>query len=134
MILGVANVWEKRKGLNDFIELSKLLDGDKYQIVLVGLSDKQVEEIQTNKINIMTIARSNSAKELAEIYTAADCFVNPTYEYNYPTVNLEAEACGTRVITYDTGGCAETIKMPESRVVKQSPNDILQEIMRIYMV
>ena len=49
------------------------------------------------------------AKELAEIYTSADVFVNPTYEDNYPTVNLEARACGTKVITYNTGGCSETL-------------------------
>ena len=59
--------------------------------------------------NIISIPRTNSPKELAEIYTAADVFVNPTYEDTYPTVNLEAQACGTRVITYDTGGCKETL-------------------------
>lgn len=59
---------------------------------------------------LICIERTDSAKELAEIYTAADFFVNPTYEDNYPTVNLEAQACGTKVITYDTGGCRETIK------------------------
>lgn len=59
---------------------------------------------------LIGIQRTNNAKQLAEIYTAADYFVNPTYEDNYPTVNLEAKACGTYVITYDTGGCRETIK------------------------
>ena len=59
--------------------------------------------------NILTIARTNSQKELAEIYTAADVFVNPTYEDTYPTVNLEARACGTRIICYDTCGCKETL-------------------------
>lgn len=59
---------------------------------------------------IMAIARTEHPKELAEIYTAADVFVNPTYEDNYPTVNLEAAACGTKVITYNTGGCIETLE------------------------
>lgn len=58
---------------------------------------------------IICIPRTSSAQELAAIYTAADVFVNPTYEDNYPTVNLEADACGTRVVTYDTGGCRETL-------------------------
>ena len=55
------------------------------------------------------ISRTNSAVELAEIYTAADVFLNLTYEDNYPTVNLEAQACGTPVITYDTGGSVESV-------------------------
>lgn len=61
--------------------------------------------------------RTDSALQLAAIYTAANVFFNPTQEDNYPTVNLEAEACSTLVITYDTGGCAETVHREDSRVV-----------------
>ena len=62
--------------------------------------------------------RTESAGQLAAIYSAADVFFNPTLEDNYPTVNLEAEACGTPVITYDTGGCRETLRMGLSKVSK----------------
>ena len=106
IVLGVASTWEKRKGLDDFIKLSKMLP-PKYKIVLVGLTKKQIKRLPEN---ILCIERTNNQKELAEVYAAADVFVNPTYEDNFPTVNLEAEACGTPVITYNTGGCAETIK------------------------
>ena len=114
IILGVASAWSERKGLKDFIYLSSLITS-KDVIVLVGLTKKQLRSLPSN---IISIARTNSSKELAEIYTAADVFVNPTYEDNYPTVNLEAEACGTRVISYDTGGCKETLKRPDSRIVR----------------
>jgi len=113
IILGVANVWDKRKGLNDFLKLSKLLD-DSYIIVLVGLSKKQIKKMP---FNVLGVKRTNSVRELAGIYTSADVFVNPTYEDNYPTVNLEAQACGTAVITYDTGGCRETLKNSSCKVV-----------------
>lgn len=63
------------------------------------------------------MSKTESARRLAAIYTAADVFFNPTMEDNYPTVNLEAEACGTPVLTYNTGGCAETIALSDSRVV-----------------
>ena len=63
------------------------------------------------------MTRTDCAQQLATIYTVADVFVNPTVEDNYPTVNLEAEACGTPVVTYDTGGCAETVRREDSRVV-----------------
>ena len=114
IVLGVASVWDERKGLKDFYKLAQMLD-DRYAIVLVGLSKKQMKELPRN---IRGIQRTNSPQELAAIYTAADVFFNPTYEDNYPTVNLEAEACGTRVVTYDTGGCKETIRSKESQIIQ----------------
>ncbi len=114
IILGVASIWEKRKGLDDFVRLSEILDADKYAIVLVGVKPEQKKALPKN---IIAIQRTNNQKELAEIYTSADIFFNPSYEDNYPTVNLEAEACGTPVITYDAGGCPETIHNDSSRVV-----------------
>lgn len=177
VILGVANVWDKRKGLNDFIELSQMLD-EQYAIVLVGLNKKQmrtlpekIKEIERidkieelvkvyneadvfvkPNVEVMRHKEKNAWAEgmavsadvdslyscvisflgrgmrdrkttkrflcigkvanthmLAAMYSMADVFVNPTYEDNYPTVNLEARACGTPVITYDVGGCRETL-------------------------
>lgn len=105
IILGVASVWSEKKGLNFFIKLNNKLS-KKHQIVLVGLNKKQIETIPSN---ILCFERTNSKKELAEIYSAADVFINPTLEDNYPTVNLEAQACGTPVITFNTGGSPETI-------------------------
>lgn len=114
IVLGVAYEWGERKGFDDFIKLSYILD-DKYVIVLVGVSDKQIKKLPNN---ILGIKKTVNPNELAEIYTAADVFLNMTYEDNYPTVNLEAQACGTKVITYDTGGCRETIISGNSKIVK----------------
>lgn len=119
IILGVASVWEERKGLKYFIELSKMLKEDEV-IVLVGLTKKQIKELKKN--GIIGIERTNSPYELAKIYTAADVFVNPTLEENYPTVNLEAQACGTYVITFDSGGAKETIKNIEYGTVIDKKN------------
>lgn len=105
IILGVASVWDYRKGLDDFLELSKMIDDD-FIIVLVGLTKKQIKNMPQN---IIGIERTNNIKELAEIYTSSDVFFNPTHEDNYPTTNLEAQACGTPVLTYDTGGSGENI-------------------------
>ena len=80
---------------------------------MVGLSEKQLENLPEK---IIGIKRTNGQKELAEIYTAADVFLNTTYEDNYPTVNLEAKACGTPVITYRTGGSPESV--PPENVVE----------------
>ena len=106
IILGVSSTWAPSKGLADFCELSTILPKE-YQIVLVGLSDKQIRTLPDRMIGIR---KTESQRELAELYTAAHAFVNPTYEDNYPTTNLEALACGTPVITYQTGGSVEAVE------------------------
>jgi glycosyltransferase involved in cell wall biosynthesis len=121
IILGVASVWERRKGINYFFEISKNLKNDE-KIILVGLSDKQLKGLPEN---IIGIKRTNSIKELAEIYSISDVFVNPTLEDNFPTTNLEALACGTPVITFDTGGSPESIDEETGFVVEKSNNEEL---------
>ena len=127
IVLGVAAVWDKRKGLGSFIELAKHLDCS-YQIILVGVSQKQIEKLPPN---IIGIERTNSVEELAELYTAADVFVNPTLEDNYPTTNIEAIACGTPVITYETGGSPESAKMYGVSVHKKNIAGLVKAITNI---
>jgi glycosyltransferase involved in cell wall biosynthesis len=105
VVLGVAFDWGVRKGLDVFVELSKHLP-EKYRIVLVGTDDRVDAALPAN---IISIHRTQNQTELAKIYTAADVFVNPTREENYPTVNIEALACGTPVLTFKTGGSPEII-------------------------
>jgi len=124
MLLGVASPWTKEKGLDDFIRLSKMLRENE-KIVLIGLSKEQLKRIPPE---IIGLSRTQDAPELAGIYSTADLFLNLTYEDNYPTVNLEAEACGTPVISYDTGGCRETLQDPRSRTV---PTGDLEQVLRI---
>ena len=105
VLLGVASLWGKRKGYLDFLKLANCIEENTI-IVMVGLNDAQLKELPKN---IVGIKRTNSIKELCEIYSTADYFLNLTYEDNFPTTNIEALACGTPVITYDTGGSVECI-------------------------
>lgn len=128
ILLGVANIWDRRKGLDDFIELSKLLNSD-FQIVLVGLTQKQIEQLPEN---IIGIERTESVEELAEIYAESDVFLNPTYEDNFPTTNLESLACGTPVVTYRTGGSPEAIDESTGIVVERGDiNGLVEAIQMI---
>ena len=120
ILLGVAGVWTDKKGWKDFIQIARKLD-DSFQIVLVGVTGEQAQGLPKN---ILPIEKTNNQKELAEIYTAADLFVNPTYEDTYPTVNLEARACGTRILCYDTCGCAETLG-PEDILIPRGNTALL---------
>lgn len=105
VLLGVASVWDRRKGLDYFIELSKMLDSS-YQIIVVGLTKKQQEKLPSN---ILGITKTNNINELVELYNTADIFVNPTLEETLGLVNVEALATGTPVITFNSGGSPECI-------------------------
>lgn len=114
-IVGVASVWSERKGLNDFIKLRKHLPNE-YEITLIGLNKKQIDSLPNG---IKGIARTNSLTELINYYSSADVYVNPTYEDNFPTTNIEALACGTPVITYRTGGSIEAVDSQTGCIVEQ---------------
>lgn len=105
IVLGVATVWNDMKGYSDFMKLSLMLD-DSYKIIMVGLTEQQIEKLPSR---ILGVKRTASVKELSYIYSAADVFLNLTYCDSYGLVNIEAALCGTPAISYDTGGCAESV-------------------------
>ena len=129
IVLGIAFGWSNKKGLDVFIELSKRLNPDDYQIVLVGI-DKKTREILPN--SIISIDRIQSKDEMVNAYNSADVFVNPTREEVLGMVNIEANACGIPVITFDTGGSPECISPNSGSVVEYDNIDAMQkEIIRV---
>lgn len=116
VVLGVASPWNTRKGLSDFCRLSLMLPSEEFTIILVGLKPEQVASLPKG---IIGITRTESQQELAEYYSMADVFLNLTYLDTFPTVNLEALACGTPVITYKTGGSPEAVDEKTGLVVEQ---------------
>ena len=128
VILGVASIWGIGKGLDVFVELAKRLPDD-YRIVLVGTDDNVDKQLPAN---IISIHRTQNQMELAEIYTTADVFANPTREDTFPTVNMESLACGTPVVTFRTGGSPEILDETCGSVVDCNDIDAMEmEIRRI---
>lgn len=122
IILGVASVWDEKKGLEAFNYLADHL-GDDYKIVLVGIDDKEKNKLHEK---IYPVRRTNNIEELAALYTTADVFVNPTLQDNFPTTNIESLACGTPVITYKTGGSPEAISHRTGIVVEKGNQEELK--------
>ncbi len=118
IVLGVAAVWDERKGLNDFLALAQRLPKEEYAIVIVGKRMEEVHPLE-NSCQLVFVDSTQNALELAQLYSSASVFVNPTYQDNYPTTNLEAMACGTPVVTYRTGGSPESVDEQTGRVVEQ---------------
>lgn len=128
LVLGVAFGWNVRKGLDVLVELSKRLPED-YRVVLVG-TDNGVDALLP--ANIISIHRTQNQKELAEIYTAANVFANPTREEVFGMVNAESLACGTPVVTFKTGGSPECVDETCGSVVPCDDIDAMEkEIRRI---
>lgn len=126
IFLGVASIWSREKGLADFIKMSELIGQDEV-IVLVGIKP---EDMKLLPKNVVAIARTENIHQLAELYSAADVFINPTWQDNYPTVNLESIACGTPVVTYRTGGSIEAVTEKTGRIVERGDVDAMLEAAR----
>lgn len=129
IILGVSNVWNDKKGYDVFNTLYDRLNRNEYEIILVGVSKEDKGKFNEG---IITIDRTNNQEELANIYSLADVFVNPTLEDNFPTVNIESQACGTPVITFDTGGSGENISEDTGLIIEKG--NIMQLIDAIYFI
>lgn len=120
IVLGVANMWEPRKGLKYFEQLADMLS-EEYKIIIVGLSEKQLKELPPR---IVGVSKTKNVKELAQLYSVANVYVNTTLEDNFPTTNIEALACGIPVITFATGGSVESVDeecgmiVPKGDIVK----------------
>ena len=127
VLLGVASIWSEEKGLPDFIKLAQQLRDDEV-IVLVGVTEEQKSQLPQN---VYGIRRTENIRELAKLYSAADVFVNPTWQDNYPTVNMEAIACGTPVVTYRTGGSVEAITEDTGFIVEQGDVKGLLDSVRV---
>lgn len=126
IVLGVSFAWGYRKGLDCFVEMAEKL-GERYQIVLVG-TDAEIDKNLPQ--SIISIHRTQNQKELAEIYSAADVFAMPTREENYPTVNMEAIACGTPVVTFDTGGSPEMLDDKTGIVVEVNNIEVTEKAIK----
>ena len=128
VVLGVSAEWGKRKGLDVFISLSQKLPIH-YKIVMIGTNSK-IDQLLPKEI--LSIHRTNNQKELAELYTAADVLVNPTRDEVFGLINVEALACGTPGITFNSGGSPECYDETCGSVVNCDDIDAMEkEIIRI---
>ena len=122
IIIGVAAVWSESKGLLDFYKLAQMLPSEEYTIMIVGKLPSDWNKT-SDGCQMVFVDRTQNPQELAELYSASSVFVNPTYADMFPTVNLEAIACGVPVVTYRTGGSPEAVDDRTGAVVDQGDID-----------
>jgi glycosyltransferase involved in cell wall biosynthesis len=122
VILGVATTWDRRKGLNDFIELSKYIKNEEI-IVLVGLSKEQRRILPSN---VLGLPRTENRIELAHLFAASDVFLNLSTEETFGLTTAEALASGTPAIVYNKTASPELVNSKTGFVVEK--NDYLSII------
>lgn len=115
VILGVATTWDRRKGLIDFIELSKHLVEDEV-IVLVGLSQNQMLDLPKN---IVGLSRTDNRNELAHLFAASDVFLNLSTEETFGLTTAESIASGTPVVVYNKTASPELVDPATGYVVEK---------------
>ena len=93
-------------------------------MVIVGLCAKQRRLFA--KENVIMLPRLEDAQALCALYASADVLLNPTYADTFPTVNLEAQACGCPVITYRTGGSPDSLNADTGIVVDRGDRSALR--------
>ncbi len=126
-ILAVASIWLPEKGIADLVRLSSLLAPDEGLVIVGRIAEEQKSSFPAS---VTFIPRTDNAAALAALYSEALALVNPTWQDNYPTVNLEAIACGTPVITYRTGGSVEAVTKHTGFVVDQGDTEGLAACIR----
>ena len=131
MILGVASVWNDRKGLNDFIKLSEKIDTGKYRIVLVGLNETQIKDLNSTNPGIIALPRTENVSDLVKLYSASDVFVNPSYEETFGLTTIEAICCGTKAIVYSGSASEEIARKYGGTVVSPDLGELYAEIIRV---
>ena len=125
-VIAVSNIWLPYKGLNDILKLRNILSDD-YEIIMVGLKEEQLKTLPSG---IRGVQRTQNVQELVRLYNEADVLINPTYADTFPTVNLEALACGIPVITYKTGGSPEAVDEKTGMVIEQGNVNALVNAIR----
>ncbi len=126
-IIAVSSPWYPAKGELDIYKLWSILSDQDFEIIMVGLSEDQMKKLPAG---IRGIQRTQNVNELAKLYSDSDVLINPTYADTFPTVNLEALACGTPVITYRTGGSPEAVDEKTGFVVEQGDINALADAIR----
>ena len=118
VILGVATVWSESKGFSTIIHTAKQIEDA--LVILVGQLLEGAKDISNN---VKIIGKVTNPEILAEYYSMADVFLNPTRQETFGKTTAEAISCGTPVVAYRTTACVELINNKRGKLVDYQDQD-----------
>ena len=124
ILLGVSSVWTEAKGLSYFNRLADLIPPE-YSICLVG----KIKSKKSLNSKIIHIDRTSSFEELCSLYSSAYLFLNFTLEETQGLTTLEAFACGTPGIVFNSGGAGECVNKDNGFLVNNRDLDQVLELL-----
>ncbi len=120
ILLGPSDKWKSAHNIENLKLLASKIDED-CVIVLFGGREKD----STLPDNIIEYSYTRDKQQLAQLYSMSDVFINSTHEDTLSLINIEAQACGTPVITYRNTGAQETVDEVSSISVPDDDIDVL---------
>lgn len=123
LMLGAADTWSERTGDTYFYRLAEELKPDE-AIVMIGFKKEELPDVPKN---IIALERTDSVEELAQLYSAADVVLNPSYEQTFGLVTAEAMACGTPVIVLNSTALPELVDDSCGIVVPKGDYDAFKQ-------
>lgn len=113
ILFGAANIMDRRKGISYLTDALNDLKNN-----YAGVQDVEIVIFGKNKsfdtslfpFKVYEAGIISSQADLAELYSLADVFVSPAIEDNLPNTVMEALACATPVVAFNTGGIPDMVE------------------------
>lgn len=127
LIISAASAWDGRKGLDDLIELSEVL-GEDYCVAAVGLDEYQIRSLPPH--TVLGVPPTGNLNDLCALYTAADLYISLSHGETMGMTLVEALACGTQVLCYDTTAMPEIVTPEVGEVAPMGDMDAVADAVR----
>lgn len=121
ILFGSMKVSDKRKGIDYMIKAAEILSENEnskdIELVIFGQSTIDPTVIFPFKVNYVRFL--SNEEDMISLYNAVDIYVTPSLEENLPNTIMEAMACGTPCVGFNTGGIPEMIDHKENGYIAE---------------
>lgn len=109
LLISDSNFNNRRKGMDLAVQVIEELNKtfrEKFIVVTVGSTQ---QNFFPSEVEILDFGYIKNDYQLACLYSAANCTLIPSRLDNFPQTSTESQSAGTPVVTFNTGGAAETV-------------------------
>ena len=104
-----ANTQDPRKGFHYFKEAIRLIQNTHNDIEVLIFGKSGAASFDSFPSPVHYLGKITETAKMIDVYNAADLILVPSLEDNLPNTIMEAMACGTPAVGFETGGIPEMI-------------------------